>query len=117
MMMLDKMEENGLTQKAVAERMGCSQQYISRMLKDTENLFHRDHFKNRGGIRAGNPRTGLCGPIVIRPSMVFFGRNDEWICAKVPNENRPKYRMILRRIGEFGKFFLYLRRKFIFTYD
>lgn len=38
MMMLDKMEEMGLTQKAVAERMGCSQQYISRVLKGTENL-------------------------------------------------------------------------------
>ena len=29
MMMLDKMEELGLTQKALAERMGCSQQYAS----------------------------------------------------------------------------------------
>lgn len=38
MMMLDKMEDLGLTQKAVAERMGCSQQYISRVLKGTENL-------------------------------------------------------------------------------
>lgn len=38
MMMLDKMEELGMTQKAVAERMGCSQQYISRVLKGTENL-------------------------------------------------------------------------------
>ncbi len=38
MQMLDKMEELGLTQKAVAERMGCSQQYISRVLKGTENL-------------------------------------------------------------------------------
>lgn len=38
MMMLDKMEEMGLTQKAVAERMGCSQQYVSRVLKGTENL-------------------------------------------------------------------------------
>ena len=38
MMMLDKMEELGLTQKALAERMGCSQQYISRVLKGTENL-------------------------------------------------------------------------------
>lgn len=37
-MMLDKMEELGLTQKALAERMGCSQQYISRVLKGTENL-------------------------------------------------------------------------------
>lgn len=38
MMMLDKMEELGLTQKSVAERMGCSQQYVSRVLKGTENL-------------------------------------------------------------------------------
>lgn len=38
MMMLDRMEALGLTQKAVAERMGCSQQYISRVLKGTENL-------------------------------------------------------------------------------
>lgn len=37
-MMLDKMEELGLTQKSVAERMGCSQQYVSRVLKGTENL-------------------------------------------------------------------------------
>jgi len=38
MMMLDKMEELGITQKLVAERMGCSQQYVSRVLKGTENL-------------------------------------------------------------------------------
>ena len=38
MMMPDKMEELGLTQKSVAERMGCSQQYVSRVLKGTENL-------------------------------------------------------------------------------
>lgn len=38
MMMLDKMEVLGLTQKSVAERMGCSQQYISRVLKGRENL-------------------------------------------------------------------------------
>lgn len=38
MMMLDKMEELGLTQKYVAERMGCSQQYVSRLLRGTENL-------------------------------------------------------------------------------
>lgn len=38
MIMLDRMEELGLTQKSVAEKMGCSQQYISRVLKGTENL-------------------------------------------------------------------------------
>ena len=38
MMMLDKMEDLGLTQKSLAELMGCSQQYVSRVLKGTENL-------------------------------------------------------------------------------
>lgn len=38
MRMLDKMEELGMTQKSVAERMGCSQQYVSRVLKGSENL-------------------------------------------------------------------------------
>lgn len=45
MVMLDKMEELGLTQKAVAERMGCSQQYISRVLKGSENLSIETIFK------------------------------------------------------------------------
>lgn len=38
MMMLERMEVLGLTQKSLAERMGCSQQYISKVLKGTENL-------------------------------------------------------------------------------
>ena len=38
MMMLDKMEEQGLTQKTLAEKMGCSQQYVSKILKGRENL-------------------------------------------------------------------------------
>lgn len=38
MMMLDKMEELGITQRVLAERMGCSQQYVSRILKGHENL-------------------------------------------------------------------------------
>lgn len=33
-----KMKEEHLTQKALAERMGCSQQYVSKILKGTENL-------------------------------------------------------------------------------
>jgi len=36
--MLDKMEALGLTQKDLAERMGCSQQYVSKVLKGRENL-------------------------------------------------------------------------------
>ena len=38
MLMLSKMEELELTQKALAQRMGCSQQYISKILKGQENL-------------------------------------------------------------------------------
>lgn len=38
MRMLDKMETEGITQKQLAERMGCSQQYVSKILKGCENL-------------------------------------------------------------------------------
>lgn len=38
MLMLDKMEELGMTQKRLSELMGCSQQYVSKVLKGQENL-------------------------------------------------------------------------------
>lgn len=38
MLMLDKMEELHMTQKILAEKMGCSQQYVSKILKGRENL-------------------------------------------------------------------------------
>ena len=38
MKMLEKMDELGLTQKQLAEQMGCSQQYVSKVLKGQENL-------------------------------------------------------------------------------
>lgn len=38
MRMLDKMEADGITQKQLAERMDCSQQYVSKILKGRENL-------------------------------------------------------------------------------
>lgn len=38
MLLLSKMEELELTQKALAQRMGCSQQYLSKILKGQENL-------------------------------------------------------------------------------
>jgi antitoxin component HigA of HigAB toxin-antitoxin module len=38
MQMLDKMESVGMTQKRLAEIMGCSQQYVSKILKGKENL-------------------------------------------------------------------------------
>ena len=38
MIMLDKMEKTNLTQKQLAEMMGCSQQYVSKVLKGEENL-------------------------------------------------------------------------------
>lgn len=38
MKLLDKMEEMKWTQQQVAEKLGCSQQYVSRMVKGRENL-------------------------------------------------------------------------------
>ena len=38
MLMLDRMEELGLNQQNIADKMGCSQQYISKILKGSENL-------------------------------------------------------------------------------
>lgn len=38
MKMLDRMEELGMSQTALAERMCCSQQYVSKVLKGKENL-------------------------------------------------------------------------------
>ena len=38
MMMLDRMEELDITQKQLSELMGCSQQYISQVLKGQEKL-------------------------------------------------------------------------------
>ena len=38
MLMLDKMEQTGMTQKQLAEKMKCSQQYVSKILKGKENL-------------------------------------------------------------------------------
>ena len=43
--MLDRMEQLGLTQKKLAERMGCSQQYVSKVLKGRENLSIETIFK------------------------------------------------------------------------
>lgn len=45
MKMLDRMEDLGLTQKTLAERMNCSQQYISKVLKGHENLSLETLFK------------------------------------------------------------------------
>ena len=38
MMMMDKMEEMNMSQKQLSELMGCSQQYVSKVLKGQENL-------------------------------------------------------------------------------
>ena len=38
MLMLDRMEELDITQKQLSELMGCSQQYVSKVLKGQENL-------------------------------------------------------------------------------
>ena len=36
--MVDRMEEVGMTQKQLAEKMNCSPQYISKVLRGRENL-------------------------------------------------------------------------------
>ena len=38
MMMLDRMDELKMSQKQLSELMGCSQQYVSKVLKGQENL-------------------------------------------------------------------------------
>ena len=38
MLMLDRMEAIGMTQRQLADLMDCSQQYISKILKGRENL-------------------------------------------------------------------------------
>jgi len=38
MIMLNRMEQFGMTQKALAMKMNCSQQYISKVLKGRENM-------------------------------------------------------------------------------
>lgn len=38
LIMINHMEEKHMTQSALAEKMGCSQQYISKLLKGKENL-------------------------------------------------------------------------------
>ena len=35
---LDRLEELGLSQKELAEKMGCSPQYVSKLVKGSENL-------------------------------------------------------------------------------
>jgi ribosome-binding protein aMBF1 (putative translation factor) len=37
-LMLDKMEESGMTKKMLAKQMNVSQQYVSKILKGQENL-------------------------------------------------------------------------------
>ena len=38
MQMLDRMEALGINQNQLADKMGCSRQYISKVLKGRENL-------------------------------------------------------------------------------
>lgn len=45
MQMLDKMEQTGMTQQQLAQKMGCSQQYVSKILKGKENLSLETLFK------------------------------------------------------------------------
>lgn len=50
MKMLDRMEEISITQKSLAERMGCTQQYVSKILKGKENLSLETMCKIEGAL-------------------------------------------------------------------
>ena len=67
MKMLDRMEEMRWTQAQVAEKLGCSQQYVSRIVKGNENLTLEmlskiednlgvEVFKGKGGMGQLGPR-------------------------------------------------------------
>jgi ribosome-binding protein aMBF1 (putative translation factor) len=43
--MLDKMDELGMTQKELAEKMGCTQQRVSKIMQGHENLSLETLFK------------------------------------------------------------------------
>ena len=51
--MSDRMEELGMTQRVLAEKMNCTQQYVSKDLKGRENLSLETLFKieNALGIK------------------------------------------------------------------
>lgn len=53
MRMLDKMEQMHLTQKGLAELMGCSQQYVSKILKGRENLTLDTMYKIEDALHLG----------------------------------------------------------------
>lgn len=43
--MSDRMEELGMTQRVLAEKMNCTQQYVSKVLKGRENLSLKPYVK------------------------------------------------------------------------
>ena len=61
-----QMKQEGLTQKALAERMDCTQQYVSKILKGRENLSldTLSKLENALGINL------ICDDHVTSPSMV-----------------------------------------------
>ena len=61
MMMLDRMEELHMSQKQLSELMGCSQQYVSQVLKGQENLSLGTLYK---------PEHCLNLPITAEPQLV-----------------------------------------------
>ncbi len=83
MKMLDKMEELGVTQKELASRMGCSQQYISKVLKGNENLsletirkiegsLDLSFFNFNSPVLSSNKRTKLVGYNRAKNSIAYL---------------------------------------------
>lgn len=51
--MLNKMERENITQKQLAERMNCTQQYVSKILKGGENLSIETMLKIEKSLQIG----------------------------------------------------------------
>lgn len=51
--MLNKMDQENITQKQLAERMNCTQQYVSRILKGGENLSIETMLKIEKSLQIG----------------------------------------------------------------
>ena len=51
--MINKMERENITQKQLAERMNCTQQYVSKILKGGENLSIETMLKIEKSLQIG----------------------------------------------------------------
>ena len=67
-----KMKELHLTQKALAERMNCTQQYVSKILKGKENLSLDTMSRLEEALNIGlvNPEINVSEPSLVAEEML-----------------------------------------------